>query len=271
MNLKRKRVALGTVALTAIVLTAWVGAGSGTSSSSAGTLKIGTADSPPWVLFNPKTKKYYGPSITLFNAVGKALGQKVEYVDTGYGTAIAALQAHQFDIIGLPIFNTVERLKVIDFVLWTNSGNCYVALKKNTKVNKLSDFNSPNVTMALQTGASIETDFPKKYPKAKTRVIQAQGASPVVAEVLSGRADITDIDAPIVYKYLAVYPQLKAIPDSATCLAHPDFPHQIGMGIRKNSSPAFRKALQGVVNKMRAQLQAEIAQYSAPKYIILPK
>jgi polar amino acid transport system substrate-binding protein len=271
VNLKSKRVALGAIASTAILVTAWIGAGAATSSSTEGTLKIGTADSPPWVLFNTKTKKFYGPSVELFNAVGKALGEKVEYVDTGYGTAIAALQSHQFDIIGLPIFNTPERLKVIDFVLWTNSGNCYIALKKNTKVNKLSDFNNPNVTMAVQTGASVETDFPKKYPKAKTNSIQAQGASPVVSEVLSGRADITDVDAPVIYKYLAVYPQLKAIPDPATCLAHPDFPHQIGMGIRKDSPKEFRAALQGVVNKMKPQLQAEIKKYSAPKYIILPK
>ncbi len=271
MNLKSKRVALGIVLVSAMALVAWLGAGAASSSSSEGVLKVGTADSPPWILFNPKTKKYYGPSVDLFNAVGKALGEKVEYVDTGYATAIAGLQAHQFDIIGLPIFNTPERLKVIDFVLWTNSGNCYVALKKNTKVNSLKDFNNPDVTMAVQVGASIQTDFPKKYPKANVKTIESQGAAPVVQEVLSGRADITDIDAPLAYKYSAVYPQLKTIPDPATCLAHPDFPHDIGMGIRKDSSPQFRAALQSVVKKMRAKLQAEIQTYSAPKYIVLPK
>lgn len=271
MNLKRKRLAIGAFAITVMAITAWLGAGAASSSSSAGVLKIGTADSPPWVLFNPKTKTYYGPSVDLFNAIGKALGEKVQYVDTGYATAIAGLQAHQFDIIGLPIFNTPERLKVIDFVLWTNSGNCYVALKKNTKVNKLSDFNNPNVTMAVQVGASIQTDFPKEYPKAKLKAIEAQGASPVIQEVLSGRADITDIDAPLAYKYTAVYPQLKTIPDPATCLAHPDFPHDIGIGIRKDSPKAFRTALQGVVKNMRAQLQKEIQTYSQPKYIVLPK
>ncbi len=254
-----------------VMATAWFGAGAASSSSSAGVLKIGTADSPPWILFNTKTKTYYGPSVDLFNAVGKALGEKVQYVDTGYATAIPGLLAHQFDIIGLPIFNTPARLKVIDFVLWTNSGNCYVALKKNTKVNKLSDFNNPNVTMAVQVGASIQTDFPTKYPKAKVNAIQSTGAAPVIQEVLSGRADITDIDAPLAYKYTAVFPQLRTIPDPATCLAHPDFPHQIGMGIRKDSSPQFRAALQGVVNKMRTKLQNEIKTYSAPKYIVLPK
>lgn len=271
MNLKSKRAAVLGLVIAATVATAVFGAGAASSSSSADVLKIGTADSPPWILFNPKTKKYYGPSVDLFNAVGKALGQKVEYVDTGYATAIAGLQAHQFDIIGLPIFNTPERMKVIDFVLWTNSGNCYVALKKNSKVNKLADFNNPDVTMAVQVGASIQTDFPKKYPRAKIKSLQSQGAAPVVQEVLSGRADITDIDAPLAYKYTSVYPQLKTIPPPATCLAHPDFPHDIGMGIRKDSSPQFRATLQSVVKKMRAKLQKEIQQYSAPKYIILPK
>lgn len=271
MNLKSKRVGLGAIALTAILLTAWIGAGAATSSSTEGTLKIGTADSPPWVLFNPKTKKYYGPSITLFNAVAKELGQKVEYVDTGYGTAITALQARQFDVIGLPLFNTPERMKVIDFVLWTASGNCYVALKSNTKVNKYSDFNQPSVTMAVQTGASIQTDFPKKYPKAKVVEIGATGAQPVIQEVISGRVDLTDIDAPLVYKYLAAFPQLKSIPDPATCSASPDFPHKIGMGIRKDAPKEFKAALQKVVNSIRPQLAKELVKYSQPKYLIIPE
>lgn len=271
MKSKNKPIAFAILAVAAIIVTAWFGAGAASSSPSAGVLKIGTADSPPWILFNTKTKTYYGPSVTLFKAVGKALGEKVQYVDTGYATAIAGLQAHQFDIIGLPLFNTPERLKVIDFVLWTNSGNCYVALKKNTKVNSESDFNNSNVTMAVQTGASIQTDFPKKYPKAKVRAIGSTGTAAVVQEVLSGRADITDIDAPLAYKYLAAYPQLKTIPSPAACLAHPDFPHDIGMGIRKDSSKQFRAVLQRVVKKMRAKLQHEIQVYSAPKYIVLPK
>ena len=244
--------------------------GSTPVAATGGVLKIGTADSPPWVLFNTKKRTFYGPSITLFNAVGKALHKKVQYVNTGYSTAIPGLQAHQFDIIGLPIFNTPERMKVIDFVLWTNSGNCYIALKKNTKVNSLSDFNNSNVKMAVQVGASIETDFPKKYPDAKVYSIQSQGAAAVVEEVLSGRADITDIDAPLVYKYLSVYPQLKSIPGPKACLARPDFPHQIGMGIRKDSPPAFRATLQKVVKKLRPTLQKQIAKYSAAKYIKLP-
>jgi len=268
---RNKRAAAAVALLIAITVTAWFGAGAGTARNSADTLKIGTADSPPWVLFNPKTKKYYGPSVTLFNAVAKQLGMKVQYVDTGYGTAITGLQAHQFDIIGLPLFNTPERMKVIDFVLWTNSGNCYVALKSNSKVNKLSDFNNSSVTMAVQTGASVQTDFPKKYPKAKVREIGATGASPVIQEVLSGRADITDIDAPLVYKYLAAFPKLKAIPDAATCSRSPDFPHQIGMGIRKDAPKEFRAALQKVVAANKALLATELVKYSQPKYLILPK
>jgi polar amino acid transport system substrate-binding protein len=273
MKGKRKVLVSGLVVIVAIAAIATLGVSTGTTapkSATAGTLKIGTAGSPPWVLFNTKTRKYYGPSVTLFNAIAKALGKKVQYVNTGYATAIAGLQAHQFDIIGLPIFNTPERMKVIDFVLWTNSGNCYVALKNNPKVNKLSDFNNPDVRMSVQTGASIETDFPKKYPSAKVYSIQSTGTQAVVEEVLSGRADITDIDAPLVYKYLNVYPQLKAIPGPKTCLARPDFPHNIGIGIRKDSSKAFRQTLKKVVNRLRPKLHREIVKYSAPKYIQLP-
>jgi polar amino acid transport system substrate-binding protein len=271
---KRRLLTLGLVVCAAVTVLATLGVAAGTTapkSSTQETLKIGVADSPPWVLFNTKTRKYYGPSIKLFNAVAKAMGAKIQYVPTGYATAIAGLQARQFDIIGLPLFDTPERKKVIDFVLWSRSGNCYVALKENTKVNKMSDFNNSDVKMAVQTGASIETDFPKKYPNANTYSIQQTGAQPVIQEVLSGRADITDIDAPLVYKFLAVYPQLKSIPDPKTCVAKPDFSHNIGMGIRKNSDAKFRRTLRTVVKRLHATLQRDIDKYSQPKYIQLPK
>jgi polar amino acid transport system substrate-binding protein len=271
---KPRLLTLGLIIVVAIGVLTTLGVSAATTaskSSTAGTLKIGTTDSPPWVFFNTKTRKYYGPSITLFNAVGKALGMKVQIVATGYGTAIPGLQARQFDIIGLPLYNTAERLKVIDFVLWTRSGACYMALKKNTKVNKLSDFNNSDVTMALITGSSEETDFVKKYPKAKRHALDSTGSAPLVAEVLSGRADITNFDPPLVYKYLAVYPQLKSIPDPKTCLSRPDFPHDIGLGIRKDSTPAFKRTLRAVANRLRPQLQREIVKYSAPKYLKLPK
>jgi polar amino acid transport system substrate-binding protein len=240
------------------------------SASTEGTLKIGTATAPPWVLFDPNKREYFGPSVTLFNAIAKALNKKVEYVDTGYATAIAGLQSRQFDIIGLPLFDTPERKEVVDFALWTASGNCYVALKSNEGLNTLADLNDPEVTMAVTTGASIETDFPKKYPEAKTYSIQATGAAFPIQEVLSGRADITVIDAPLAYKFQQVYPQLKTIPDPETCLAEPDFPHNIGVAFRKSESAEFKQTLQDVVNSLRSELAEQIKTYSAPEYIELP-
>ena len=259
------------VAATTSLASAGTTARTATDPPTSGTIKIGTAIAPPWVLFNPKTKKYYGPSVTLFNAIGKKLGKKVVYVETGYGTAVAALQARQFDIIGLPLYDTAERKKVIDFALWAKSGNCYVALRSNKKVKGLASLNKPGIKMAVTTGSSIETDFPKRYPKAKAYSIQTVGAGFPIQEVLSGRADITVIDAPLAFKFEKVYKKLRSVPSPAQCLAKPDFPHNIGVAFRKSESAAFKSSIRNLTRQLRPELDKQITQYSAAKYILLPK
>jgi ABC-type amino acid transport substrate-binding protein len=124
-SLVRRRTALRAGMLAGAVLCLGVAAGCGSDSSdesaaagggSSKPLRVGTAASPPWVLFDTGKNTYFGPTVTLFDAIGKQLGRKVEYVNTSYATAIASLQTDKFDVIGLPLYPTPEREKAIDFI-----------------------------------------------------------------------------------------------------------------------------------------------------------
>lgn len=244
------------------------GSGSG-SGTSGGTLRVGTAASPPWVLLDTKTEKYFGPTMTLFEAIGKKLGKKIEYVNTSYATAIAALQTNKFDIIGLPLYPTPERKKAIDFIEWTQSGTCFFVPKDNAKVTSVETLNADGVKIAARAGSAPATQIPKVYPKAKVYTIQTEGTQSPVQEVLSGRADATEIDAPLAYKYTKVYPKATTVPSPDQCIAQPLLASKIGMGISKDMSQETRAQIAQVIQELGPQLRDELKKYSAPEYVEL--
>jgi polar amino acid transport system substrate-binding protein len=233
-----------------------------------GKLRAGVAVTPPWLLQDPSTKEYYGPTIDLIERIAAELGVPVEYVDSGWDVLIAGLQSDKFDLTAAPMFATPERMKVIDFVNYTEAGTCYFAKKDNDKVNSLEDLNSSDVTIVTFTGTGTEEGIREKYPEATINsIVQPPGGQPPLEDVLSGRADVGPFDSPLAIFLAQQYPDLKIIPqDAEYCIAHADIPFPIGMGFNKND-PAFAAFLQSVVDAMQEDLDAAIIEYSDPKYM----
>jgi polar amino acid transport system substrate-binding protein len=233
-----------------------------------GTLRAGVAVTPPWLLQDPSTKEYYGPTIDLIERIGAELGVPVEYVDSGWDVLIAGLQSDKFDLTAAPMFATPARMEVIDFVNYTSAGTCYFAKKDNEKVNSLEDLNSSDVTIVTFTGTGTEEGIREKYPEATiTSIVQPPGGQPPIEDVLSGRADVGPFDSPLAIFLAQQYPDLKIIPqDAEFCVANADIPFPIGMGFNKND-PAFAAFLQSVVDEMQEDLDAAIIEYSDPKYM----
>ena len=233
-----------------------------------GKLRAGVAVTPPWLLQDPSTKEYYGPTIDLIERIGAELGVPVEYVDSGWDVLIAGLQSDKFDLTAAPMFATPERMKVIDFVNYTEAGTCYIAKKDNDKVNSLEDLNSSDVTIVTFTGTGTEEGIREKYPEATINsIVQPPGGQPPIEDVLSGRADVGPFDSPLAIFLAQQYPDLKIIPqDAEYCIANADIPFPIGMGFNKND-PAFAAFLLSVVDAMQEDLDAAIFEYSDPKYM----
>jgi polar amino acid transport system substrate-binding protein len=242
--------------------------------ASADPLRVAISVAPPWLYINTHAKtpatRYYGPAIDLSYMIGKALKRPVQFIEVNqFGTLVAGLLANQYDIIAAPLFATPARKQVVDFILWSKGGNCYAALKTNSKVNTEADFNSPDVTIAVDIGSKVDQLFPTKYPKAHLlRVIEPAGSVVDAVDVIAGRADITHFDAALVYQLQAAYPQLKFIPPPAQCIKNPDFVTDIGVAIRKDASADFRATLQQVVTKNQKKLDASLKKYSK---LLLPR
>jgi polar amino acid transport system substrate-binding protein len=76
-----------------------------------GTLRLGVVNTEPWTFKDPTNAEGGPPSIAgngvtwrgvgvaVAKIIGDALGVRVEPVETGWGTAVAGLQANQFDIM----------------------------------------------------------------------------------------------------------------------------------------------------------------------------
>lgn len=233
-----------------------------------GKLRAGVALAAPWLLQDPSTKEYYGPAADLVKRIAQELNVPVEYVDSGWDVLIAGLQADKFDLTVAPMFATPARMKVVDFVNYTEAGTCYFAKKDNAKVNSLDDLNNPDVTIVTFTGTGTEEGIRKKYPNATINsIVQPPGGQPPIEDVLSGRADVGPFDSPLALFIAQQYPDLKIIPqDPEYCIAHADIPFPIGMGFNKND-PAFTAFLQSVVDAMQAEIDKEIIEYSDPKYM----
>lgn len=232
-----------------------------------GRIRVGIAVAPPWLLQDPASNKYYGPAIDIVNEAASKLGVEVEFIDTGWDVLVAGLQADKFDVSAAPLFATEERMKVIDFVNYTSAGTCYFVRDDYTKVDSLDDLNDPSVTIVTYTGTGNEQGIQKKYPEATLRSIQQPaGGNPPIEEILAGRGDVGHMDSAIALLIEAKYPDLKVIGGAEECIANPDIPFPIGLGVRKDD-PAFKAFFQSIVDSMQEHINLEILKYSDPSYL----
>jgi len=233
----------------------------------AGKLRAGVAIAWPWLGQDPKTGKYIGAAADLGEKIAQTLGVPLEYIPSGWDVIVAGLQAHQFDLALAPLFATPKRMAVIDFANYAEGGTCYIVQKTGSKVNSLADLNTPNVVTGTFTGTGTEQEFVKKYPKGKVNsVVQAPGGGTRVLEVISGRLDTAVFDSPLALALEAKYPQIKIVPESHECIAHPDIPIPIGVGFNKGD-PAWAKFVTDVTNAMKPEMERTIAKFSTLEYL----
>lgn len=82
----------------------------------AGVLRVGTAmDTPVFSMRDPATGQLQGFDIDALEALGSALGVKIEYVEMRFSSLLADLAADKFDIAMSGIGRSFERARVATF------------------------------------------------------------------------------------------------------------------------------------------------------------
>ncbi|MGL9750553.1 MAG: ABC transporter substrate-binding protein [Symbiopectobacterium sp.] len=161
----------------------------------AGIVKIAVFDSnPPFGFVDPQTTKLVGYDVDIAEAIGKALGVKVELRATNPANRIPLLTSQKVDLIAANFTITDERAKQVNFSIpYFATGQKFIARKGALK--------TPEDIKALRIGADKgtvqEITLREHYPTAK--VISYDDTPLAFAALRNGNVQaITQDDAKLV-------------------------------------------------------------------------
>ena len=138
----------------------------------AGVLRVGVLANAPWLVENTtggSGATWTGPAWLLAEEYAKRLGVKVEAIPVSHETKVPVLASNQVDISVTPLAETAERLKVVDFVIYSTTSVCMFGLSSNPKfadAKSVDDLNKPDITIAYYTGGGEEGWVKERFPKA---------------------------------------------------------------------------------------------------------
>jgi polar amino acid transport system substrate-binding protein len=226
----------------------------------AGALRVGVLANLPWLAENTSGagEAWDGPAWILTKEYARLLGVKVEPVLVSHETKVPVLAANQVDLSITPLAETPERLKVVDFVIYSTTSVCMFGLQSNPKfagANSVDDLNKPELTIAYFIGGGEEGWVKERFAKAKLRGVSGSGAAPV-EEIVAKRADAAPINR---VPWVAMQRKVKgltALPKENNCQGSTEKSAPVGLAIDKNQGP-FLDWLRAVAKNMQAKLTAD--------------
>jgi polar amino acid transport system substrate-binding protein len=161
-----------------------------------GVMRVGMSTFVPWAM-KDKDGNLIGFEIDVASRLAKDMGVKIEFIPTKWSGIIPALLTGKFDVIigGMGI-RPDRNLKVNFSIPYDYSGQSMMAHKELAKgFNKLSDFDSPKVSIAARIGTTAATAAKKFMPKAQLKLFDDE--SQAVQELLNGRVHAMVASAPL--------------------------------------------------------------------------
>src|SRR5437667_10341406 len=149
----------------------------------AGVLRVGVLANAPWLVENTsgQGEAWSGPAWLLAQEYAKRLNVKLDAIPVSHETKVPVLASNQVDISVTPLAETAERLKVVDFIIYSNTSVCMFGLSSNPKFSaaqSVDDLNKPDVTIAYYTGGGEEGWVKERFPKAHLRGVAGSGVAP---------------------------------------------------------------------------------------------
>jgi len=228
----------------------------------AGVLRVGVLANAPWLVENTsgQGEAWSGPAWLLAQEYAKRLGVKLQAVPVSHETKVPVLASNQVDISVTPLAETPERLKVVDFVIYSSTSVCMFGLKSNPKfanAKSVDDLNKPDITIAYYTGGGEEGWVKERFPKAQLRGVAGSGVAPV-EEVMAHRADAVPINRVPWVAMGRKLKQLEALPRQNNCQDSTEKAAPVGMAVDKNQT-AFLQWARAVEKEMEPKLKQDEA------------
>jgi len=228
----------------------------------AGVLRVGVLANAPWLVENTTGTgdAWSGPAWVLANEYAKRLGVKLQAVPVSHETKVPVLASNQVDISVTPLAETPERLKVVDFVIYSSTSVCMYGLASNPKfaaAKSVDDLNRPDITIAYYTGGGEEGWVKERFPKAQLRGVAGSGVSPV-EEVMAKRADAVPINRVPWVAMGRKLKQLAVLPKDNNCQSSTEKAAPVGMAVDKNQD-GFLQWARAVEKEIEPQLRKDEA------------
>ena len=228
----------------------------------AGVLRVGVLANAPWLVENTtgSGEAWSGPAWLLANEYAKRLNVKLEAVPVSHETKVPVLASNQVDISVTPLAETPDRLKVVDFIIYSNTSVCMFGLASNPKfatAKTVDDLNKPGITIAYYTGGGEESWVKERFPQATLRGVAGSGVAPV-EEVMANRADAVPINRVPWVAMGRKLKQLAVLPKDNNCQGSTEKAAPVGMAIDKNQA-AFLAWARAVEKEIEPRLRADEA------------
>ena len=228
----------------------------------AGVLRVGVLANAPWLVENTTGTgdAWSGPAWLLANEYAKRLGVKLQVVPVSHETEVPVLASNQVDISVTPLAETPDRLKVVDFVIYSSTSVCMYGLASNPKfanAKSVDDLNRPEITISYYTGGGEEGWVKERFPKAQLRGVAGSGVSPV-EEVLAKRADAVPINRVPWVAMGRKLKQLAVLPKDNNCQNSTEKAAPVGMAIDKKQD-GFLQWARAVEKEIEPQLKKDEA------------
>ncbi|HEY1458821.1 MAG TPA: transporter substrate-binding domain-containing protein [Casimicrobiaceae bacterium] len=228
----------------------------------AGVLRVGVLANAPWLVENTtgSGEAWSGPAWLLANEYARRLNVKLEAVPVSHETKVPVLASNQVDISVTPLAETPDRLKVVYFIIYSNTSVCMFGLASNPKfaaAKTVDDLNQPGITIAYYTGGGEEGWVKERFPKAQLRGVPGSGTAPV-EEVMANRADAVPINRVPWVAMGRKLKQLAVLPKDNNCQNSTEKAAPVGMAVDKNQT-AFLTWARAVEKELEAKLKADEA------------
>ncbi|WP_338024740.1 transporter substrate-binding domain-containing protein [Bifidobacterium miconisargentati] len=158
----------------------------------------------PFNYHDADTNELTGYDVDVAKAVAKEIGVKATFVEGGFDSLLAGVDAKKYDTVADQISATSERQKKYDFTdPYTYSYGVVVANKGNNTVQSFDDVEG---LKSAQTGTSNWNQIAQEKGAS---IVQVGDFSQSVIALESGRADISFNDGLAVIDYLKQHPDAK--------------------------------------------------------------
>ena len=181
-----------------------------------------------------------GFDIELIEALGKAMGKQIEWIDIDFKGLIPALQAGRADMAVSAIYITDTRRQVVDFTDPYYAGGLVVLTRQDGPIKSLKDLEGRKVS--VQVGTKSVNYLKEHYPKVQR--VEVEKNQEMFNLVQVGRAEAAVTGKPAAKLFAQSSPGLTVLDEQITT-------EQYGIAVSKRQ-PELTAELNAALKQLKA-------------------